>query len=499
MNIKVIFGMKLKRFREESGLTPLEFAERAGLSPSYVNEIEKGKKYPKAEKIARMAEVLGKSYDDLVSIKLGQDLNSLEGFLNSPLLADFPFEMFGISLPDIVGVMTRSPIEASALIKALVEVANQYDLRVEHFLRAALRSYQESKDNYFEEIEEAVEQFAREQNLPLDSSPTLPWLENAIKRIYGYQVDEQTLSATENLTQYRSVWLGPDHPKLLINSRLSPAQKKFIFAREIGYQAMGITDRAITSAPDQVDSFEQVLNDFRASYFAGALLISSRRIRADLKEFFKRPTWDGDAFLQLIEKYDVTPEIFFYRLSEIIPQFFGIKLHFLRFNSDGEDYSLVKQLNQSRVLIPSGVSLNEHYCRRWLSIHLLKELDQKLKEGNGASVVAGAQVSQFVDSDSMFLCIGLARPLSLNSTATSSVIIGFRYDKDLEKTVRFARDKKIRFTTINETCERCRLTPEECSERAAPPIIYQHEQARVARRQELFQLLNSNRPMRKTG
>jgi len=130
---------------------------------------------------------------------------------------------------------------------------------------------------------------------------------------------------------------------------------------------------------------------------------------------------------------------------------------------------------------------------------LLKELDQKLKAGD-SSVVAGAQVSQFVDSDSMFLCIGLARPLSLSSTATSSVIIGFRYDKELEKTVKFARDKKIRFMTINETCERCRLTIEECSERAAPPVIYQQEQARIARRQELYQLLNSNRPaMRKTG
>ncbi|HZS48018.1 MAG TPA: XRE family transcriptional regulator, partial [Blastocatellia bacterium] len=479
MNIKVIFGMKLKRFREESGLSPAEFADRTGLSPSYVNEIEKGKKYPKAEKIARMAEALGKSYDDLVSIKLGQDLTSLEGFLNSSLLADFPFELFGISIPDIVGVMTRSPNEASALIKALVEIANQYDLTVEHFFRAALRSYQESNDNYFEEIEQAVDQFAREHNLSSDEAPSLTWLENAIKTIYGYQIDEETLSRTDNLSHYRSVWLGPDNPKLLINSRLTDAQKKFVLAREIGYQAMGIKDRAITSAPDQVDSFEQVLNDFRASYFAGALLINSGRIRVDLKEFFKRPTWDADAFINLIEKYDVTPEIFFYRLSELIPQFFGIKLHFLRFNSDGNDYSLVKQLNQSRVSIPSGVSLNEHYCRRWLSIRLLKELDQKLKQGNHTSVVSGAQVSQFVDSaDSKFLCIGLARPLSLNSSVTSSVIIGFRYDKELEKTVKFARDKKIRSISINETCERCRLTSEECAERAAPPSLYEQFKGR---------------------
>jgi transcriptional regulator with XRE-family HTH domain len=49
-----------------------------GLSSSYINEIEKGKKYPKAEKIMMLAEGLGVEYDDLIPIsmtgRLGQIL-----------------------------------------------------------------------------------------------------------------------------------------------------------------------------------------------------------------------------------------------------------------------------------------------------------------------------------------------------------------------------------------------------------------------------------------
>jgi len=55
-----------------------QLAALTGLSASYINEIEKGKKYPKAEKIMMLAEGLGVEYDDLIPIsitgRLGQIL-----------------------------------------------------------------------------------------------------------------------------------------------------------------------------------------------------------------------------------------------------------------------------------------------------------------------------------------------------------------------------------------------------------------------------------------
>ncbi|HAI38788.1 MAG TPA: DNA-binding protein, partial [Maribacter sp.] len=45
--IKLIFGLKLKQIRTEKDLSLFGLSKICGLSKSYLNEIEKGKKYPK--------------------------------------------------------------------------------------------------------------------------------------------------------------------------------------------------------------------------------------------------------------------------------------------------------------------------------------------------------------------------------------------------------------------------------------------------------------------
>jgi transcriptional regulator with XRE-family HTH domain len=59
--VNIIFGMKVRQARLEEGLTLSEFAAQCDLSPSYVTEIEKGRKYPRADKIMKIAEALGKN------------------------------------------------------------------------------------------------------------------------------------------------------------------------------------------------------------------------------------------------------------------------------------------------------------------------------------------------------------------------------------------------------------------------------------------------------
>ena len=50
-NERIIFGLKVKQFRQEKSMSFSELSKLAGMSVSYLNEIEKGKKYPKGEKI----------------------------------------------------------------------------------------------------------------------------------------------------------------------------------------------------------------------------------------------------------------------------------------------------------------------------------------------------------------------------------------------------------------------------------------------------------------
>jgi hypothetical protein len=210
---------------------------------------------------------------------------------------------------------------------------------------------------------------------------------------------------------------------------------------------------------------------------------------SDIREFFALSRWDPARFRAFLDRYEVTPEIFMYRLTEVLPQYFGIKLHFLRFNQEGGQYRLVKHLNMSQVLIPGGTGVNEHYCRRWLAIRILKALDRPAAAKTAADEpVVDAQLSRFIDTDARFLCVAMARRLTLNRQAASSVSLGFRRNEAFERAVRFAEDPAITRLDIDGTCERCRLTEEECRDRVAPPYLLEIQRARREIERELNSL-----------
>lgn len=491
-NFRLIFGLKLKRLRLKKGLALKDLAGRTGLSISFLSEIEKGKKYPKPEKIMQLATALQTSYDDLVSLKMEGELGEVTDLLASPLLKEFPFDLFGFTPRDLVELMTSSPSKAGAFIRTFLEIGQSYDMRVEHFLLAALRSYQKMHLNYFKDIENAVDKFAKE----VDWKPLPPidtqHLRSIFLRKYGYKIEESVFEGYPELQGFRSIWLDESPRKLVINKNLLPMQKAFIIGREIGFSFLELTERPVTSSWIKIESFDQVLNNFKASYFSGALLINRELLQKDIEEFFHRNEWEGEAFLQLMTKYEATPEMFLYRLSQLIPHFFGLKeIFYLRFSNKAgsEQFSLTKELNMSRVRVPHGIGLNEHYCRRWLSVQLLKELAQLQKQDHTGQTIIGAQRSRFLESDAEFFTITLARPLALSTSANSSISLGFLMNDKFKRTVRFWNDPKVPRIDVNETCERCGLTGEQCGDRVAEPNLYRQEQALAERERRLQDFL----------
>ena len=488
--VNIIFGMKIRQYRTEASLSLSEFAELCQLSPSYVTEIEKGKKYPRPNKIRNMADVLHKEYDELVSIKLDSSLTYLEQTLASPLVHRFPFDEFGLEASDLVSLLTRAPDKASALLHAVSEIGRQYDMKQEHFFRAMLRSYQEIHENYFEDLEAAAATFAREHHFAPNQPPHLAELEGILSEKYGYRLDRIDLNENPALSGYRSVYVKKKRPRLLLNPLLHPWQLKYLLARELGYQYLGLQERSSVSTPDEVDSFSQVYNDFQASYFGGALLMPPAPITDQLHTFFSLPNWTPAPLRNMLTQFEVTPEMLLYRFSELIPQFFGLKIHFLRFLNVGGRYRLTKQLNLNKIRLPSGLSLREHYCRRWLTVRLLRELEeQKAAAAFSDTFHIDVQISEYLDSHEKFMCLGFARPLVLTPNLSSSVTLGFRMDPDLEKTIKFLHDPSIYQAIISETCERCPLTEDQCRLRAAEPVLYRQDEQKKARQQAVKQLV----------
>jgi len=491
-DLRMILGIKLKQLRQEKGYTLKDFAEKTNLSFSYLSEIETGKKYPKPEKIIEMARALNISFDELISTKVDDKLISLTTLLDSPLLKEFPFQFFGIAPREIIDLITHSPQEAGALIRTFLEIGKTYDMRVEQFLFAALRSYQKMHQNYFEDLENAAAKFMNEHRWKIAPPLAVDRLKSVLMNEYKYKLGEIDLKHYPELRGFRSIWIDGKQPHILLNPRLLPAQKAFILGREIGYHYLGLKERATTSSWLKVESFEQVLNNFKASYFSGALFINRDLLQKDLSGFFRSEKWDGEKFLALMRRYEATPEMFLYRLSQLMPKLFDLpEMFYLRFNNEAgsEVYRLTKELNMSRMLVPHGIGLNEHYCRRWLSINLLKQLAKKQKHGKHKTPLVAAQRSRFLESDAEFFVITLARSLALTEGTNSSISLGFLINDTFKKTVRFWDDPAVPRMEVNETCERCGLSEAQCRIRVAPPAIYRQQQEQKTREEVLQQLI----------
>ncbi|QQR75506.1 MAG: helix-turn-helix domain-containing protein [Holophagales bacterium] len=492
-NLRLVLGLKLRALRLKQGLPLKDVAEKAGMAVSYLSEIEKGKKYPKAEKLLDLSRALEVPFDDLVSLRVDEDLSPLKTFAGSNFLQEFPFELFGVKPEDLFDLVSEDPARAGALVRTFIEISQRYDLQVEHFLFAALRSYQQLHANYFPDLEDTAAAFRRREGLGASEPPSPERLRQLLQRRHGYRVDETSLSGHPELAGLRSVLARPSPPLLLVNPRLLPAQRAFILARELGYLELGLRERPRTSSWLKVESFNQVLNNFKASYFAGALLMDRERVVADLAEIFRAERWNPEFLLRGMQRYRATPEMLFYRLTELVPRFFGLKeIYFLRFgHHEGSDrFSLTKALNLSRVPVPHGVGPEETYCRRWLVLGLLGELAARRRSGDPiAAPIARAQKAAFLSDGVEFFVVAAARPLALAQRADSAVSVGFLINDAFRSTVRFADDPAVPRREVNLTCERCPLP--DCAERAGPPALAERERQTARREAALAELLRS--------
>jgi XRE family transcriptional regulator, fatty acid utilization regulator len=489
--VKIIFGLKIRQLRLDKKMSLSEVADRSNLSISYLNEIEKGKKYPKTEKIMALASAFEVDYDSLVSLKLNKQLEPIAELLNSNILTELPLEIFGIEPADFIELMSQAPAKISAFISTIIEISRNYDMRVEQFYFSVLRSYQEMHDNYFEDLEEAAQQFRKSFEISPTTSPNEKLLRNVLENFYQYRIEEFTLEQYPDLVNIRSIYDVKTN-KLLINSTLSTEQKAFSYGREIGYQFLQLKNRPMISSVLEVESFEQVLNNFKASYFAGAILINKDILIGRLTYFFASPKWDSDMLLNIMRLFSVTPEVFMHRLSNVMTSHFKNKnLFFLRFNNqvDNQLFHLTKEMHLTKLHTPHGTALNEHYCRRWLSLTILKDLENNQKKigYNPEEVLCKAQISEYINTENNYLVICLAKPSPPNKSINSSITLGFAIDDNLKSTVNFLGDNALIHRKVNETCERCGV--ENCAERMVAPSVLMKRQARQKTKESIAKII----------
>ena len=252
---------------------------------------------------------------------------------------------------------------------------------------------------------------------------------------------------------------------MLVSSETDDSQRLFIYAKEIAYNFLNISDRLYTFSWIKFESFDQVLNNFLASYFAGALLIPRKTLVVALKEFFEQEHFSNESFQKLMYHFTDSPETFFQRLTNILPKEFNLKnLFFLRFAYKPQrEYQLTKELHITNLLEPHANERNEHYCRRWVSIRILGEIANKSSDFE----VFDAQVSSYIHTDNEYFVLSSATKDPFRNGYFRSIALGIMISSHSTSKISFLNDENLKRNKVGVTCETCTIL--DCKERVASP------------------------------
>ncbi len=470
--MKFVLSLKIRRLRNKKGYSLKELAKKSGLSHSYLNEIEKGKKYPKTEKLKKLAEALEVEVTELVKAKMGRELHPLLSFLESDLATSLPLSAFGIAEQDVYDLMSHSPEKFTSFLMTVSELAKSFDVSIDDLNKAAIRAYLEVNNNHFPYLEELATSFSRSLKESMNGrsdKEVYQFLVNKLENEFQVVVDNRKIGIdprTKGIVSLFKYQEGGHRGILFLNPFMDDKHKIFALVKELGAQHL-ISDDALKERDPFNNHFSDLLLEYQTEYFAGAALVPEESLKADVKSFFSEDSFNPQFLLSLFEKYRAPAEFVMARLTQILPHHFGLnQLFFLRCNEDIEEakgrYFIDQELHLGQLHHPHGVSLREHYCRRWITIDLLRKANR-----DGFQV--GGQVSQMGDEGKPYFCLSFAQQNALEEHKLTCYTMGIAIDNNLSKQVGSTFYSNIEKRVVGRTCERCSIS--DCGDRVSPPSI----------------------------
>ena len=311
-----------------------------------------------------------------------------------------------------------------------------------------------------------------------------------LEKSFRYRTDESILNKNPVLSELRAVVIKNNGFSLLLNKKLSDAQKAFIAGRELAYNFLNIKDRSFVHSGMRLKTFDHLLNNFKASYFSTAILVNRDSMIQDLEKLFKNRIWDENRFLKIMDKYNCTTEMFFQRITNLLSKYFGLnKFFFFRLNHEigSADYMISNELRLNTNRNPGAIAGDENFCRRWIAFKTLNHLEATIKrQKNFSERTVSICRSKFYDSQDEYICISVGQRGNLFENMISSITIGLQVDDILKEKINFTEDEAIPSIVVNEACERCKVP--DCKERAAAPLSVERMEKYAAVEKALSEL-----------
>ncbi len=447
-------GPKIKAFRRQIGMQANKLAEELGISPSYLNLIEKGKRKIDGDLLINVCEKLRIEISDLTSktdLKLENNI--------SELLSDELFEDLDILGPEVKDLVSTNPKIAKALIKLGDnfkqkdhEIVNKVenisgkiiDSRKAAFPGEVISDFLQENKNFFPKLEnfaniifEKVKQNNRTRYIALC---------NFLKKEYGITVKDVIPEEGKPFSKIYKT----KKKELFLSDYLSLETKKLHAAAQISQEgAAKEIEEYLSTFVFPSEEAKKLTRVALINYCGAAILMPYKLFHKECKEL----KYD----LELLQNTFATSfEQVAHRVTCLQdPELPGIPFHFLRVDVAG---NISKRFSLSGIEIPRYGGA----CPRW-----------NVYSAFSRPGVIQAAVSKMTNGEK-YVCIaktvekGVGRYGQKKSMLSIGLGCESKYAKDFVYTENLDLNDKKSELPIGVSCRTCdRL---DCSQRAFPPL-----------------------------
>ena len=282
---KLYLGRRVRDLRQANRATQAQFAERLGISASYLNQIENNQRPVSAGVLLALAE---KFRIDLADLSGGEDDRLVSAL--SETLTDSLFDGYTPSLQELKLVTQNAPGFAHALIAAhrayrhnseqlagINDTLGRSHAAIETTPYEEVRDFFHFVDNYVGDLDLPAERLAGEIGIgEVDPGPLLT---GYLERHHGVRI----VRAAHNDDLVRAY--DPDARLLTLNSYLPAPTRLFQIALQIAQLHAGsIVERVAAGAGFRTAEAYEICRIGLHNYFAGALLLPYRKFMAAAQE-----------------------------------------------------------------------------------------------------------------------------------------------------------------------------------------------------------------------
>ncbi len=369
-------GLKLRGLRLARNIKQADAAKDLGVSPAYLNLIEKGKRvmpFPLLWKAlryfeqdpeqfmstlgeGRVDEALAKLLDEPLLKSLDIDSESLQSLSAEPKLAGTVAALFNLyknTRTQLENVLTQLSVEERTRTQGGPGPAGLPGLRFDYSPFDEVTDFLEAHKNYFPELEEQAEALRRD--FRLERQITSSQLTRLLEDRFGYRVGFETAGSGSSVVRR----LDPESQALTLSPDLTEQPLKFQLAASVGLMVLDrekIVERIVGASRTRHAETLRLIKVNLANYFAGALMLP-------YGDFFKeveRTRYDVELLSNI---FGTTYETVAHRLCNLSdPKRMGIPFHFLRSDIAG---NISKRYSGTGIKFATGGGS----CGKW-AVHL---------------------------------------------------------------------------------------------------------------------------------